>query len=119
MPQDSIHLERLKIATWVGVPTEERAAPQSLEVSLDLFPRLGLSGLGDHLTNTVDYWKVAERVREIALASKRRLIETLADDIATALLENEALSAVSVEVRKFIVPHCDHVAVRLHRQRQG
>jgi len=44
-------------------------------------------------------------------ARPRKLIETLAADIAAAVLEDPAASGVSVEVRKFILPGTRWVAV--------
>ena len=117
MPPDSITLSGLKIASCIGVPDEERAHPQSLEVSLSLIPQHGLHGLGDHIENTVDYATVARQIQELALARPRRLIESLAEEIADLLLSTHPLQAVTVEVRKFILPHCGHVAVRLSKER--
>ena len=115
MLADTIHLSGLKVPAWIGVPAEERAHPQSLVISLELTPTRGLSGLGDDLSQTIDYVAVAERVRAVALAQKRRLLETLAEETAEALLSEHPIRRVTVEVRKFILPHCDHVAVRVTR----
>jgi 7,8-dihydroneopterin aldolase/epimerase/oxygenase len=117
MPADSLHIEGLRVAAWIGVPAEERAQPQALSVTLDLVPLRPLSGLHDDLERTIDYQAVAAQVRGVAASQKRRLIETLADDIADALLASHPLNHVRVEIRKFILPHCDHVAVVLHKAR--
>jgi FolB domain-containing protein len=117
MPADCLHIEGLRVAAWIGVPVEERAQPQSLTVTLDLVPSRPLSGLHDDIERAIDYEAVAVQVRGIALSQKRRLLETLAEEIADALLSNHPLDRVEVEIRKFVLPHCDHVAVRLHKTR--
>jgi dihydroneopterin aldolase len=117
MPTDSITLAGLKITSWVGVPSDERAHPQALEVSVEMVPVRGLCGLGDLIEHTIDYAVVARQVQEVAVAQKRRLIETLAEEIAEVLLAAHPLRTVTIEVRKFILPHCDHVAVRISKGR--
>ena len=107
MSSDRLHLEGLRVAAWIGVPSQERAQPQPLRVNIDLEPQRPLSGLGDDVQRTIDYENVATRVREIAAREKRRLIETLAEDIAAELLTAYPLAAVTVEIQKFILPHCD------------
>jgi dihydroneopterin aldolase len=46
-----------------------------------------------------------------------KLIEALASDIATMVLEEFSAARVQVEVRKFIIPQTSFVAVRLVRAR--
>jgi len=116
MPPDAITLTGLKITSWVGVPDDERAQPQSLAVTVEMTPTRSLRGLDDCLNHTIDYAVAARQIQETALATRRQLIETLAEDIATTLLAAHPLQRVTVEVRKFILPHCDHVAVRLSKE---
>lgn len=117
MPTDTITLSGLKVTSWIGVPAEERDHPQSLEITVDLTPARGLAGLGDRIEHTIDYAVVARQIQEVAVNQKRRLIETLAEEIADVLLASHALHHVAVEVRKFILPHCGHVSVRLSKER--
>jgi dihydroneopterin aldolase len=119
MPTDSITLSGLKITSWVGVPAEERAHPQSLELTVEMTPIRGLTGLGDSIDHTIDYAIVASQIQEAALSQKRRLIETLAEDIADLLLASHPLERATVELRKFILPHCEYVAVRISKGRAG
>lgn len=115
MPTDSITLTGLKITSTVGVPPEERSHPQSLEVTVHMCPHQGLSGLNDDIKNTVDYARVASEIQAVAVAAPRQLIETLAEAIADTLLAAHPLQHITVEVSKFILPHCDRVTVRLHK----
>jgi dihydroneopterin aldolase len=45
------------------------------------------------------------------------LIETLAVDIGQMVLEEFRAGAVSVEVKKFIIPEARHISVRIKRTR--
>ncbi|MGI8602142.1 MAG: dihydroneopterin aldolase [Verrucomicrobiales bacterium] len=115
MAADQLEIKGLRIAAWIGVPADERARPQPLSIDLKLTPLAPLTGLGDALEGTIDYEVVATQVRELVLGQKRRLLETVAEDIATGLLASHALREVEVEVRKFVLPHCDYVSVHLSR----
>ena len=114
---DTISILGLGIVCRVGVPDDERAVPQRLEADLILRPLAGFGSLDDDLSRTVDYADVAARCRELATARPRQLIETLAEELAALLLASWPLAAVSVTIRKFILPDCAGVAVTLHRRR--
>ncbi len=115
---DSIHISNLTLITHIGVPDGERAAPQRLSISLTLQPARSFADLRDRIEETINYTEVCAVVRALAAARPRRLIETLADDIAAEVLaEFPACEVVEVELRKFILPDTDYVAVRLTRRR--
>ena len=82
-----------------------------------LEPIRDFRALEDRIENTVDYFALTEFVKAFSLARPRRLIETLAEEIATELLARFALSAVEIELRKFILPDTQFVAVRIRRER--
>jgi dihydroneopterin aldolase len=99
------------------VPEAERAAAQRLTVNLRLIPLRDFRALGDDLANTVDYAAVCDAVCREAGRGARRLIETLAADIAACLLAGFPLRAVEIELRKYILPGADYTAVTLTRER--
>jgi dihydroneopterin aldolase len=115
MPHDTIHIEQLALEANIGVPDVERAQPQRLVFSITLGPQNDFSGLDDNLERTVDYAAVAEVVKTFVAARAVKLIETLADETAMHLLAQFPIREVSVEVRKFVVPGTQHVAVRVTR----
>jgi dihydroneopterin aldolase len=116
--EECIIISRLELLARVGVPAAERAAAQRLTASLRLVPEAGLVGLADDLANTVDYAEVCDAVRLEAEARPRRLIETLAEDIAARLLARFPLRRVEVEIRKYILPGAEYAAVRIQRPRE-
>jgi dihydroneopterin aldolase len=115
--RDSIHIEALELSSFIGVPEEERAEAQRLTVNLQLELRGGFAGLPDEIGRTVDYSAVCEAVKRLSLARPRQLLETLAEEIAAAILGEFAVAAVQVELRKYILPDTAFVAVRLRRER--
>src|SRR6266853_1783154 len=100
----SAQLRARVIAEWRGLSE----APLEVE--------RGFRELGDDLRNTVDYFAVCQAVKALAGARPRRLIETLAEEIAAAVLRDFAVAAVEVELRKFILPDTAFVAVKLRRE---
>jgi phosphoglycolate phosphatase/dihydroneopterin aldolase len=58
-------------------------------------------------------------VRAEAEERPRRLIETLAEDIAGVVLTRYPVKEVEVEVRKYIVEGTGWVGVRIERSRSG
>jgi dihydroneopterin aldolase len=112
---DTIHIADLELSSEIGVPDVERTHPQRLTVNLTLEPRYGFEHLNDEIENTVDYFQVARLVQALARSRPRKLIETLAEEIAAELLKSFPLREVQVELRKYILPDTAHVAVRIRR----
>lgn len=116
---DEILIKGLRVATRIGVSGEERREMQTLVLDIRLVREAGLAGLGDAVENTTDYEVVAGKLRELCASGERRLIETLAEDVASHLFAEHAVAEVEIEVKKFILPDCDYVAVRIFRERGG
>jgi 7,8-dihydroneopterin aldolase/epimerase/oxygenase len=114
---DVIEIRRLRISTHIGVPDEERAVPQQVLVTVKMTPRKDFDSLADEISQTVDYYAVSLEIESLAAARPRRLIETLATDIADHLLGNHPLSRVAVSIEKHILPNTECVAVHIERER--
>ena len=112
---DLIHIQNLRVLARIGVPDEERAQAQELKVSVTLEPNVNFVSLEDRIENTIDYAVLCEEIKAVAAGRSRNLVETLAEEIAQALLERFAIWKVAVEVRKFILPETEYVAVRIER----
>jgi 7,8-dihydroneopterin aldolase/epimerase/oxygenase len=69
------------------------------------------------LRETIDYYAVSRRLLAFGEGRSWKLIETLAVDIAAMVLADFGAEAVTVEVKKFIIPEARHVSVRLTRER--
>lgn len=114
-PVDSIQITALELSARVGVPDQERAEPQRLTANITIFPRRGFAALEDCIENTVDYFALSRRVRQVAAERPRKLIETLGEEICARILEEFAVGGVALELRKYILPDTEYVAVRLYR----
>lgn len=109
---NEILIRGLRAWAFIGVPHDERASAQELVIDITLEPHTPFADLGDDLAKTVDYAAVAASVTSIVEDRPRRLIETLASEIVSSLLAEFPARSATVEIRKFILPNTDHVAVR-------
>lgn len=107
-----IVIQGLWVDARIGALPEEHGVKQRVAVSLRLVPDRTFAEIDDRLERAVDYAAVAKRVQTIALERHRELIETLADDLIRCLLREFRIDAIDVEVRKFILPDAEYVAVR-------
>jgi dihydroneopterin aldolase len=112
---DRILINGLELPVQIGVPDEERAGWQTLRADLELELVGRVEDFGDDLSATVDYDSVAREIRQLAAERPRRLIESLAGEIAQAVLVRPLVCGVLVTIRKRILPGVDDVAVRIHR----
>ena len=116
-----IQIRGLRVLCRVGVTAEERAAPQPIEVDIDLFVDLAPAAASDRVTDTVDYGAVTTAVADALTTNEHALLERLALLAADAALAvDRRTRAVTVSVRKLRPPVPEHVAstgVRLHHVR--
>lgn len=115
LPPDEIRIAALRLTTHIGVPEAERAEAQVLVADVTLRIRRRFEAMNDDIASTIDYAAVAARLQALAAERPRRLIETLAAEMAACVLEEFQAIGVTLELRKRILPDTDHVAVRLVR----
>jgi dihydroneopterin aldolase len=112
---DQILIEDLEVYGAVGVPAAERAQPQRLLISATLDHDFSAAARQDALGETIDYHAVVLRLKELAEARPRRLLETLAVEMAEMILTEFRPKEVTVEIKKFILPETRYVGVRVTR----
>ena len=117
LSNDQIFIRGLVVASHIGVPEKERAESQDLLVSLIMAPKNNSSDqpLEDDIERTIDYHAVSIRTEDIAAERPRKLIETLAEDIASTLMTEFSIAAITVEIEKFILPNTRCVGVAITR----
>lgn len=109
----SIQLKGLRLATHVGAFDEELARVQVVEINLKLYVNKQPQDLLDQLHNSVNYAEVLQQLQDCAMQRPRRLIETLAYDLAQGVLEKFAVQRVDIQLDKFILPQLQSVAIEL------
>jgi FolB domain-containing protein len=114
---DQIHIHDLEVFAHIGVPDEERATAQRLTFHLTLWPAREMDQLEDDLSRAVDYAKVCAEAKRFVEARRDKLVETMANALASHLLEAFEIRRVTVELRKYILPDVEFVSVNVTRER--
>ncbi len=116
---DHININGLRLTSTVGVDENERSLPQSVRVNLSITPKRSFKGLSDNIENTINYFEVMNALKKEASKGQRKLIETLAEDLANEVVKFDGVCAVTLEVEKFILPDCESASVIITRAREG
>ena len=112
---DKIIISDLEVYYHVGVPEAERAKPQRLLISVEMEHDFKKAVASDSISDTIDYFAVCQRLLHLGNGREWKLIESLAAEIAELILKEHKVKAVSVEVKKFIIPQARYVGVSLRR----
>lgn len=112
-----IVVRKLRVPVFIGVPDQEREKSQDIKVSLAIETSSGIADLNDEIASTIDYYEVTEAVKKLIAERPRKLIETLAEEIAQLVLGRFAAQAIRVEIEKPILSNCEGVVVALERRK--
>jgi dihydroneopterin aldolase len=120
---DRLILRDMRFFAHHGVYPEETARGQVFIVTVELDLSTAAAGRSDRLEQTIDYPDVWAATRAVMEGPPRHLIETLAEQVAAALLQRfTPVTAVVVEVTKPAPPVTfpfAGVAVRIRRERSA
>jgi dihydroneopterin aldolase len=118
---DKIVLRRMEFYGYHGVFSEEQALGQRFYIDLELLMDLKTAGSSDNLEHTINYAEIANMVKNIVEGRKFKLVEALAESIASTLLETYTkVNELRVKVIKPHPPvdiHFDGVSIEIHRKR--
>jgi len=111
-----VFVNRLELMASVGIFEVERRYEQRIHVSVDLDVIDDYDGLSDSLDDVLDYGSVIEAVRTIVAQRHFSLIETLAERIAEACLNDRRVTTARISVAKpDIVSGCAEVGIEIER----
>jgi len=119
---DRIELRGLTVRGNHGVFDHERRDGQDFVVDVTVWIDLAAAAASDDLADTVDYGALAQLAADVVAGPPRNLIETVAAEIADAVMTDERLHAVEVVVHKPDAPiplTFSDVAVVARRSRRG
>lgn len=97
---DKIILKGMEFYGYHGVLPEERVLGQRFIIDVELYLDLRQAGVSDDPGRTVDYARVYHLVESVVTGPPRKLIETVAEAVAGAILENCPVQEAVVRVRK-------------------
>ncbi|MHC5252674.1 dihydroneopterin aldolase [Listeria kieliensis] len=118
---DKIYMNELSFYGYHGVLPEENKLGQTFQISLVLHLSTKKAGETDSVEDTVSYADVYETVKAVVEGKRFKLIEAVAETIASEVLTGyPLLSRVTVKVVKPNPPipgHYHSVAVEIERER--
>ena len=118
-PARRVFVRDLELMARVGIFEVEKRYVQRIVVSVDLRVHDDYDGVSDRLDEVGDYGRVVTAIRNIVEAEHYHLIETLAERIASASLEDARVLSVLVTIEKpDILPGCRSVGIAIERERR-
>jgi len=116
-PMDFIFIEDMRVEAHVGIYDRERAAPQTLDLTLT-FGVPDEAAQDDDIAKTIDYAVVIQRVRDELAARHFNLLETLGEYLIGLLLDEFRAPWVKVSIAKVgIARGVKRVGVQIERAR--
>lgn len=97
---DILHIKALAVSTKIGIHLWEQKINQSLLIDLSISK--DFSQCHEDIAKTIDYFLLCQKVTEFVQSRSFKLIETVANEVAELILNEWALSQVTVAVTK---PH--------------
>lgn len=101
---DAIRIHDLRVRTRIGVSVDERASLRQLVINVTLPIDTRTAGSTDDLADTIDYGMAIRRITELVGGGEFHLIEHVAEEVATLLLQECGAKTVNVEIIKELPP---------------
>ncbi|WP_455540071.1 dihydroneopterin aldolase [Terrisporobacter sp.] len=118
---DKIILSNLGFYGYHGVLNEEKVLGQKFFMDVELFLDTKKAGISDDMNQSVSYADVYNIIKDITENKKFNLIEALAENVASEILEKFILiNSIMVRVKKPEAPVSgmfDYFAVEIRRDR--
>jgi dihydroneopterin aldolase len=115
---DAIVIRDLRVEALIGIHKRERHVKQTLTIDLEI----GIPGntvfASDKVADTIDYEQVTIRIKALAESQHFRLVETVAERIASLLIGDMGAPWAKVSVAKIgILPNARFVGVSIERRK--
>ena len=117
---DKIYIHGLQAQGIIGVNPDERIAPRSILIDIEVAFDTSRAGASDNIQDCVNYATLAKNARRIAETSEHFTIEALAEDLAQMCLSEIKVSSARIRVEKpGILDYVTSVGVEIFRNRSG
>ena len=117
MSDDTIFIEGLTIETIIGVYERERNIKQQVIFNLSMMPSENTGADSDDLRHTVDYDAVSKRVTDFVSNTQYQLIESLAESVASLVLNEFAVRELKLKLSKpGAVSNAANVGIKINRK---
>jgi len=97
---DTIFINDLVVPCIIGVFDEERTEKRNIIINIELSVDTRKAGKTDDINDTVSYADVTNAVAKMVATSQYKLLEKLAQEIATICLQGNQVEQVKVHIEK-------------------
>ena len=111
-----VFVRDLLLDAHIGVYAHEQGRTQPIRVNVDL--TVSEAAHSDKLANVVCYETVVNRIKALVASGHLNLVETLAERVAAACLEDERVAVARIRIEKLAaIPEAGSVGVEIERAR--
>ena len=114
---DRIFIDGLRLDCRIGVTDEERRLTQNVLVDVSLFLDLRRAAASGRIEDTTDYREAKRLFSRFVSEGEFRLLESLAEGIASIALDELGAERVVVRVRKEKYSADPSIGIEIERQR--
>ena len=115
---DKLFVRELKIETIIGFWEWERRVKQTVSVDLEIATDARVAARVDSIDAALNYERLSQRVIEVVGAAQFKLVETLAEAVATIAVQEFGAPWVKVTIAKpGAIPTARDVGIVIERNR--
>ncbi len=115
---DTIFISGLKADTIIGIYDWEKNTRQTISLDLELATDIGKAAASDDIEDTLNYKSISKRLVEFIENSKYELVEKLAEEISTLLINEYGVEEVSLVLHKpGALSDADDVGIKITRSK--
>jgi dihydroneopterin aldolase len=100
MTMDKIFLEDLRVDAVIGIWEWERRVRQTVRLDLEMATDVRRAAAQDEIESALDYKGIAKRLVQAVAASEFKLVETLAETLASIVIKEFDVSWLKLSVSK-------------------
>ncbi len=113
---DIVYIRGLQVDTVIGIYDWERTIRQTLCIDLEMGTDIRAAASRDDIDQTLNYKAISDRLIEFIAQSEFLLIETLAEEIATLVMDEFSVPWLRLKLGKpGAVPQASDVGVVIER----
>lgn len=116
----TINVENIPCYCSIGIDEKEKKTGQRLLIDVHANIESASLTKSDNINDTLSYVEIFRTVQRVAQSKSHSLIETLAEDIASALLDHDLVMKTKIKITKPHIPfpefHGD-VSVEVEREK--
>lgn len=115
---DIIFIENINTQAVIGIHDFEKAAPQKLVISIEMGTDIQKAAETDDVRYALDYAAISRFIDEYVRTSHYGLIETLAENLVTALFSHFTMQSIKLRLQKpGAIAYTQMVGVTIFRER--